>query len=516
MVNKYEKKLLTLHRNLDSFSGIENRYERIAILEKIATIYEKMEDHAEAIDRYLQVLTIAEELEDQKRIYSVALKLGLLHLLHRLYPRSCNYYLLAEQNAPSRAKGLLARLHAANVLLFNGDFDEAESIILSAHSEQHPNKAMAVRLRATQLMAILRNNQKRYAESLQLHEQYIGMRGKKDMVNVIKSMALSLFYMGKHQEAIEKLNEISEDLLEQSSKRLKKLVYEIYTACYSEMGDFEKAFHHQALFKDFDHSLTQDKVSNKLTAIQVNNKLIQVQYERETFLKRSEELAEKNRVIDLERKKSDDLLLNILPETVANELKERGKVEAKYHHEVTVIFTDFSGFTALAEVLTAKELVAEIDACFKGFDLIMDKHGVEKIKTIGDAYMAVSGIPNERKDHAEAAVSAALEMRNFIDERPYISVSDGKKARFNVRIGLHTGPVVAGVVGIRKFAYDVWGDTVNTASRMESSGMIGKVNVSQTTYNLTSKLFSFEPRGKVSAKGKGEMEMFFVEQALPL
>ena len=501
----------------------------MAVLDKIASIYEKMEDHAEAIDRYLQILGIATDLADSKKIYSVSLSLGRLHRLHRLYPRACSYYLLAEEMAPSRVKGVLARLEAANVLLFNGELSEAESIILSAHSEQYPDKAQAVRLYATQLLATLRNNQQRYAESLALYKQCLAMLYQKDavhaskpsalsqyyMVNIRKSMALALYYMGKRDKAIETLNQIPEDLLEQSSKRLKKLVYEIYTACYSENGDYEKAFLYQGLFKDTDHSITQDRVSNKLTAIQVNNRLIQVQYERETFQKRSVELAEKNRVIDIERKKSDDLLLNILPEPVANELKERGQVEAKYHDEVTVIFSDFSGFTALAEILTANELVAEIDACFKGFDLIMDKHGVEKIKTIGDAYMAVSGIPASRKDHAEAAVRAALEMRDFIDQRPYITVSGGKKARFNIRIGLHTGPVVAGVVGIRKFAYDVWGDTVNTASRMESSGMVGKVNISQTTYNLTSSLFAFEPRGKVSAKGKGEMEMFFVENVLP-
>jgi class 3 adenylate cyclase len=519
VVNKHEKKLLALHRKLDSFSGNGFRQERIAVLEKIATIYEKMEDHAEAIDRYLQLLDIAIDLGDRKKIHSVSLKLGRLHLLHRLYPESFNYYLQAEKSAASTISALQARLHGANVLLFKGDLKEAEAIIKSCHSEECPAKSKVIRLRAVQLLAILRNNQKRYDESLYLHQTCIDMLGDSDLdrqMDIRKSMALSLYYQGKRDAAIEMLDSIPASLLESTSKRLRKLIYEIYTACYSENGDYEKAFHYQGLFKDEDHSITQDRVANKLTAIQVNNRLIQVQYEREMFQKRNVELSEKNRVIDLEREKSDNLLLNILPETVANELKERGQVEAKYHDEVTVLFTDFSGFTALAEVLTANELVAEIDACFKGFDLIMDKHGIEKIKTIGDAYMAVSGIPKPRKDHAEAAIRAALEMRNFIDGRPYITVRDGKKARFNVRIGLHTGPVVAGVVGIRKFAYDVWGDTVNTASRMESSGAVGKVNVSQTTYNLTSSLFEFESRGKVSAKGKGEMEMFFVELAVPL
>ena len=504
-----------MHKQLESSTTEADRATRIRVLERIATIYEKMEDHAEAIDRYLQILTIAEELHDHKRIYAVAIKLGRLHLLHRLYPRACSYYLLAEQHAPSRVKALLARLHAANVLLFNGDFEEAESLIISVHSEKHADKAKAVRLRATQLMAILRNNQKSYSESLQLHEKCIEMLGNKDMerqMDIRKSMALALYYMGKREEAIEKLNEIPQDLLEQSSKRLKKLVYEIYTACYAELGNFEKAFHYQGHFKDLDHSITQDKVSNKLTAIQVNNKLIQVQYERETFLKRSEELAQKNAVIDRERKKSDDLLLNILPEQVANELKERGKVEAKYHEEVTVLFTDFKGFTAMAELLSAKELVEDLNICFSEFDRIMEKHGIEKIKTIGDAYMAAGGLPTPNATHATDVVKAAMEMRDFVASGKARKIEQGLPF-FEVRVGIHTGPVVAGIVGIKKFAYDIWGDTVNTASRMESSGEVGKVNISETTYQLVKNQFTCEYRGEIEAKGKGKVKMYFVENA---
>ncbi|MCB9186265.1 MAG: hypothetical protein H6601_05910 [Flavobacteriales bacterium] len=514
MANPHEKKLIELHRQLESFSEDVDRLNRVKVLGRIAGIYEKMEDHAEAIDRYLQILNLADVLKDQKKTHAVSLKLGRLHLLHRLYPQAIVYYQQAEDSAATSTKAKLASLHRANVLLFKGDLNEAEAIILSCHSPEKQAKNADVRLRATQLLAILRNNQKQYPKSLQLHAECLEMLGEKDVdrqMDIRKSMALSLYYMGNRQLAIDKLSEIPEDLLKNTSKRLRKLVYEIYTACYSEMGDFKQAFKYQELFKDIDHSITQDRVSNKLTSIQVNNRLIQVQYEREMFLKRSEELAEKNLVIEEERRKSDELLLNILPEQVANELKEHGRVNAKAYDAVTVIFSDFSGFTAISESLTAQELVTEIDACFQGFDQITDKYGIEKIKTIGDAYMAVSGIPSSRLDHAEVAIRAALEMRDFIDTRPSIRLANGTSARFNVRIGLHSGSVVAGVVGIRKFAYDVWGDTVNTASRMESSGAIGKVNVSESTYQLAREHFHFTPRGKISAKGKGEMEMYFVE-----
>ena len=210
-----------------------------------------------------------------------------------------------------------------------------------------------------------------------------------------------------------------------------------------------------------------------------------------------------------ERTKSEKLLLNILPAEVAEELKAKGSAEAKLIDEVTVLFTDFKGFTQLSEKLSPKELVGEINNCFSAFDNIMHKYGVEKIKTIGDAYMAAGGLPTPNKTHAEDVVKAALEIQDFMRRHKEEREAAGKLF-FEIRIGVHTGPVVAGIVGIKKFAYDIWGDTVNTASRMESSGAVGKVNVSETTYELVKDKFTCEYRGEVEAKGKGVMKMYFV------
>ncbi len=209
------------------------------------------------------------------------------------------------------------------------------------------------------------------------------------------------------------------------------------------------------------------------------------------------------------KKRSDELLLNILPEEVAEELKEKGSAEAKAFDEVTVMFTDFKGFTTIAENLTAKELVAEIDYCFKGFDDIIHKYGIEKIKTIGDSYMAAGGLPIPNKTHAKDVVSAALEIVQFMEAHKQQRLKEGKPI-FEIRIGINTGHVVAGIVGVKKFAYDIWGDTVNLASRMESSGEPGKINISGTTYELVKNDFTCTYRGKIQAKNKGEVDMYFV------
>ncbi len=220
-------------------------------------------------------------------------------------------------------------------------------------------------------------------------------------------------------------------------------------------------------------------------------------------------LLQRNKIA-IGKKESDELLLNILPSEVAEELKAKGSADAKQFEGVTVMFTDFKGFTQLSEKFSPKELVGEINECFSAFDHIMQKHGVEKIKTIGDAYMAAGGLPTSNTTHANDVVLAALEIQEFMHEHKAIKEASGQLF-FEIRIGVHSGPVVAGIVGIKKFAYDIWGDTVNTASRMELSGEVGKVNVSGATYELVKDKFNCIHRGKINAKGKGQIDMYFVE-----
>ncbi|MBK9285857.1 MAG: HD domain-containing protein [Sphingobacteriaceae bacterium] len=241
--------------------------------------------------------------------------------------------------------------------------------------------------------------------------------------------------------------------------------------------------------------------------------LKQEQQRRKMIEKQNETLEvlvkERTKELEAEKEESERLLHNILPRKIANELKLNGSIEPLRYNEASVLFTDFKGFTATSSTISPQELVTELNDIFKGFDYIMEKHGVEKIKTIGDAYMAACGIPIESDNHALRIIYAAFDMITFLHERGKRS-----KIKWEMRVGVHSGPLVAGVVGTKKFTYDIWGDTVNTGSRMESNSEPGRINISQTTFDLIKHQFNCEYRGKLSAKGKGEIDMYFVNNEI--
>ena len=214
------------------------------------------------------------------------------------------------------------------------------------------------------------------------------------------------------------------------------------------------------------------------------------------------------RTISKEKKKSEKLLLNILPEDTAKELKANGVVKAKKYDAVTVLFTDFKGFTSYSEKLSPEVLVETISFYFSKFDAIIEKYGLEKIKTIGDAYMCAGGLHGDTIDHAHSMVQAAFEIAEFVEETKKDEAAS--ELTFDIRIGINSGPVVAGVVGTKKFAYDIWGDTVNVASRMESMSEPGRINISENTYALVANDFDCEPRGAIPVKNRGMMQMYFV------
>ena len=225
---------------------------------------------------------------------------------------------------------------------------------------------------------------------------------------------------------------------------------------------------------------------------------------------RTKEIEKQKEIIEAAKLQSDSLLLNILPGEIADELKKFGKSYARKHDQVSVLFADIKGFTSIAEKLTPVKLVTQLDEVFGAFDNIIAKHGMEKIKTIGDAYMCACGLPLADNENAIKSVNAALDMQQFIR-----GFGEANKIQnlpvFEIRIGIHTGPLVAGVVGLKKFAYDIWGDAVNLASQMEQHSEPGKVNISGETYSLVKNSFNCTYRGKIETKSKGEVDMYFVD-----
>ena len=237
--------------------------------------------------------------------------------------------------------------------------------------------------------------------------------------------------------------------------------------------------------------------------LEVKERDMEIYRLRNVELKNSyDEIALRNKMIEEEKRRSEALLLNILPEEAARELLNEGFTRSRKYDLVTVMFTDFVGFTQIAETLKAEDLVLRVDKYFRAFDEITLKYGVEKIKTIGDAYMCAGGLPTVNRTNPVDVLNAAIEMMKYMEaEHGHL---------FKIRVGMHTGQVVAGVVGKHKFQYDIWGDAVNVAARMEQNSVPGRINISGATFELVKDHFNCEYRGKIEAKNKGEMEMYFV------
>lgn len=245
------------------------------------------------------------------------------------------------------------------------------------------------------------------------------------------------------------------------------------------MGDFSIAFNRMT-----------DQLKKAFHKIKMQNKM----------------LTEANEIINQEKEKSDKLLLNILPQSVAEDLKRTGRTTPESFENVTVFFSDIVNFTELSSALDPKVLIEDLNVIFTAFDNILETNGCERIKTIGDAYLAVCGMPEPNDKHTENIINSAIEIIRYLDDR-----NRSAPLKWEIRIGIHTGRVVGGVVGVKKYIYDIFGDTINTASRMESCSDPMRINVSEVTYRLVIDKYTFTERGSIEVKGKGGMRMFFVE-----
>ncbi len=468
----YYKSALSLYEKLQHQHGIGEAYCGIGV------IYGNLDDQEKALKYYKEALKISMTLKDFHMSATNIGNIGNVHVAMGNYPKAIEYYRKAQitYEVDKDEEGVVRMIgNIGGVEALQGNYEEGR---------KHLEEALS--------MHRTMGNQ---------HGVATVLLNLGDVHHRMKDETTAIIYLKAALEVSERLE-------------ARSLLFEAHSTLadvYERLGIHQLALEHfkqhYAIKKEVQGAEVQKLAANMELQRELDLKAQEAQLEKE---KRTI-VEKKNRIISQEKKRSEELLLNILPYEVAEELKANGKSEARLMDDVTVMFTDFKDFTLASEQLSPTELVEELDECFCEFDRIMERHGVEKIKTLGDAYMAAGGVPVANKTHVHDMIKAALEIQQFM-----AALAEQKKAAgkipFQVRIGIHTGPVVAGIVGTRKFAYDIWGDTVNTASRMESAGVPGAINISEATYQRIKHLYPCEYRGRVAAKNKGKIAMYFLKE----
>ncbi len=444
----------------------------------IGSIYQRLGNAEQELNMYERSLKLAVELNDRRLINVNHLNLGVLCTKLLNYEQALQYLngLDEELIEIGDRQSAISALNSQGTVLYGlGKFEDAIA---------------------------------KYTSCLNLARETGSLSG---ISNALMNIGEAKIKMGRAQEALAFIKEAIEVAKTNELPVYLKDATHILSDYYASTNDFKNALEE---YKQYTH--IKDELLNAQNLKQLGE--LHLKYdldkkEREAKINHLENVELKQALdrVQVEKNRSDKLLLNILPEEVADELKETGTAKAKYFDSVSVMFIDIKNFTIISERLLPDQLVGELDELFRGFDEIILRYNIEKIKTIGDCYMCAAGLPVKDSEHAVKVAYAALDILSFIELLKQKKHKEGKTA-FDVRIGVNSGPVVAGIVGSAKFAYDIWGDTVNTAARMEQSGEVGKINISGNTYALLGDKFKCLHRGKINAKNKGEIDMYFLTE----
>ena len=508
----YSKALDYYQRSLKIQEEIGDTRGSAATIGNIGNIYQALGDYPIALDYFQRSLKIVEEIGDKQVSANTIGNIGIIYENKGDYPKALEYFQrslkiyeeMGNKEGSARTIGNIGLIYKNQ-----GDYTKALEYFqrsLNSFEEMGIKEGSALTINT---IGLIYKNQGDYPKALEYCKLSLVKSEEIAALNLEKDACQCLYdtykAMGKGIEALvylEKLQVIDDSLnAEETNKKLQQMEFAKQVLADS-IATAEKERLVQEAHEEEIHQ--EEKTRNISLGVGAFFVLLAGSfYIRWRYVRKSKVS------LQIEKDRSESLLLNILPEEVAQELKETGKAAPKKYESVTILFTDFKDFTKLVASIPATTLIVELDDIFGQFDDIMDEVGVEKIETIGDAYMAASGLPRENPDHALRCVEAAFRMVEFLEQR-----NENSEISWNMRVGIHSGPVVAGVVGKKKFAYDLFGDSVNTASRMESNGEVGKVNISQATYELlkSNPDFAFENRGKIEAKGKGEIEMYFVSK----
>ncbi len=554
-IGNYGEAINNFRSSLASFEATDNKDGIANILNNLGSIYFLLGDDAKSIEYHLQSLKVAEEIENKVRIATNLNNIGTVYLNKAATAeRSLAYFLRAlpifEEIEYNDGIGVVSG-NIGEIYFNRGEYDSALTYFNTYVSmfQGLPDAAWGLSY-IGEIYAL----QHDFDKAFEFHGRAVTIAedfdSKLDLAQSLLSLASTKSKKKDFRGSIASYKQalaISEEI--KARQEIKK-AYEGLTEQYAKLSDFRNAYTFSNLLTQIKDTLYNTNEDKKIQQLQFNfdiekkeseidlltkdQALKEATIQRQRiinyaagvtgfllilvilgFYNRYKYVRKTNKIIKDERDRSQELLLNILPEETARELEADGSAQTRYYENVTVLFTDFKGFSSIAGKLSPQELVAELNDYFIAFDEIVGKHHLEKIKTIGDAYMCAGGIPTANDTNPLDAVEAALEMQMFMKRR-----IEERKAKglvpWELRIGIHTGPIVAGVVGKKKYAYDIWGDTVNIASRMESGGEPGKVNISSTTYQKIKGVFDCQHRGKVSAKNIGEVDMYFVGERLVL
>lgn len=520
----------------------------------IGAIYYYLGNYSKALDNYKNALELHEDLNNEAQIAGTTQNIGNIYLILNDFDNAKKYYEITKKihEKIANKKSLSLVLSSIGSVYMNEEnYDTAlsnyeASLKLAVESDEKQVQA-EVFFNLGKLYEAKNNfseSVKFYNKSLNIAQEIKSSRHESSAFIALGAIQLKL---NKKEQSIKNCKrglEIAERLnIVSAQEQACKCLYNSYKSL-NQVGKALRYNEQMYLLKD---SLNLKKTTDKLLNMEFEKEMLldsiaNVEKERKAEIAHQKIVDKKEKqrniflilgcfaliiaggifsrlnlvkkskaILQVEKDRSEHLLLNILPEEIAEELKEKGFVDAQDFETASILFTDFKSFTETASRLTPQQLVEEINVCFKAFDHIMESYKIEKIKTIGDAYMAAGGLPKPDANAIKNTILAAIKMQAFMIKRKRENDIQNKPA-FEMRVGIHVGPIVAGIVGVKKFQYDIWGDTVNTASRMESNSMVGKVNISQDTYLLVKdeEDLAFEYRGKITAKGKGELEMYFV------
>ena len=515
----------------------------------IGVLYSELGNYPEALKENFVALKISEEIGDKTNVAKSYNSIGIIYDLQSRYDEALkNFFASLKISEEIGNKQQIAECHGNIGIVHKnqGDYQEALKeyfLVLKLMEENDNKKDISGTHNNIGVIYFLQGN---YKEAINEHMTALNIAKE---IGDANGIVISLFNLG---HANLKLNNLKEGhtyfqkalslAKEIETKEWIKSCYEGLATADSALGDYKSAFEDHKLYMLYSDSLKNEETTKKQTQAEMqyafdkkeaetklstDSKLNKERLVRNgfvggfavvlvfagVFFRQRNKTSRARKHAEEERLKSEELLLNILPHEVAEELKTTGASKAKSFTMVTVMFTDFKDFTTVSEKISAELLVDEIHFCFSAFDNILQKHNIEKIKTIGDAYLCAGGLPVSNHTHAVDMLNAAFEIRSFMLQRKKEKEVKGE-IPFELRIGIHTGPVVAGIVGVKKYAYDIWGDTVNIAARMEQNSEAGKINISGSTYELVKDKFKCEHRGKIQAKNKGEIDMYFAEQLL--